>query len=342
MVVIRARNVHTALPIGIWMLKKDGVIRGSRNGKVLVMPEPVTTVYAEPTERVIFWEERNANPFFHLYEAMWMLAGQQRVDQLTPFVARMKEYSDDGEILYGAYGRRWFHFFNIDQVHTIIAILQRNPDNRQCVLQMWSVTVDLGINAKDIPCNTHAYFSINHEGALDMTVCCRSNDIIWGAYGANAVHFSVLQEYMAFALEVPVGRYWQVSNNYHAYVEAFDALAHMADMVEHHIDGLHIKDPYFKSVKPCPLITTDIKLWRDELLMFFEEGMVMGYQEPFFRNIFFPMMTAHKEYKEGRLASAQLQMGQCEASDWRKAGSEWLERIEARRRARGQKEPGPG
>jgi thymidylate synthase len=54
---------------------------------------------------------------------------------------------------------------------------------------------------------------------LDLTVLCRSNDVVWGAYGANAVHFSVLQEYLAGRIGVDVGVMYQFSNNYHGYVD---------------------------------------------------------------------------------------------------------------------------
>ena len=63
---------------------------------------------------------------------------------------------------------------------------------------MWDAKQDLSHRneSKDLPCNTHVYFSIR-EGFLDMTVCNRSNDLIWGCCGANAVHMSFLQEYVA-------------------------------------------------------------------------------------------------------------------------------------------------
>ena len=74
--VIRARNVQEALVVGLQDLRRYGVERESRNGPVVVFPEPVTTVCERPEERVLFHCERDANPFFHLFEALWMLAGR--------------------------------------------------------------------------------------------------------------------------------------------------------------------------------------------------------------------------------------------------------------------------
>jgi hypothetical protein len=96
-------------------------------------------------------------------------------------------------------------------------MLRKRPDSRRVVLQMWDPVNDLDSPSKDIPCNTNIYFKIR-GGELQMTVCNRSNDMIWGAYGANAVHMSVLQEYIAAALGVYIGPYYQVSDSFHVYL----------------------------------------------------------------------------------------------------------------------------
>ena len=66
--------------------------------------------------------------------------------------------------------------------------------------------------------NTNIYFKIR-ENKLKMTVCCRSNDMLWGAYGVNVVHMSVLQEYMATMIGVEMGEYRQISDSFHIYTE---------------------------------------------------------------------------------------------------------------------------
>jgi hypothetical protein len=52
-----------------------------------------------------------------------------------------------------------------------------------------------------------------------MTVSNRSNDLIWGTYGANMVHFNLLLTYVAAAVGVPKGYYHQVSSNTHLYMD---------------------------------------------------------------------------------------------------------------------------
>ena len=338
--VIHARNVQSALPEALYKLRRFGVERNSRNGKVSMFPGPVTTLYEHPTERVLFWPERDANPFFHFMEALWMLGGRHDVGFLQQFVPRMAVYSDNGTTFHGAYGYRWRNHFNKDQLPGIILILQQNPESRRCVLQMWDADEDLWYQeGKDLPCNTQAYFTRNEGGDLDLLVTNRSNDIVWGAYGANAVHFSMLQEFMAAAIGCSVGRYWQVSNNFHAYEGPdYDKVKPLADTAADVWSyGRQLPCPYSEgTVIPYPMISTPIEEWLADLDMFLSEGMVIGIRDPFFRRVAWPLWCAHRAYKDPahtiarRVANAFKALERCEALDWRLAAGEWIQRRAVR------------
>lgn len=335
--VIDVRNVQQALPEGLRLLQTEGQLRETRNGKALVVPGPVTTLFRKPRERVLFWPARDANPFLHLMECLWMISGRDDVAFLSKFSKNMANYSDDGVVLHGAYGKRWRDWFhpadgiagNADQLNTIVQKLHDNPDDRRCVLSMWDGFVDLCHVGKDLPCNTHIYFSRDKDGALDMTVCNRSNDVIWGAYGANAVHMSFLQEFMASAIGCPVGRYWQMSNNYHAYVKVFEPISHLADEAADTYRGQN--DPYeIHQVEPFPIVSTPVKEWQQDLLMFLSHGPIVGLRDPFFRRVVGPMWHAHGAFSAksdpDRFDKALEIMDQCKASDWRVACLEWIVR----------------
>lgn len=327
------RNVHLALPIGLDFLSQEGIERDSRNGAVIQAKTPVTTTYNRPTERVLFWADRDANPFFHLMESLWMLAGRNDVEFCTRFVKRMLNFSDDGKTFHGAYGYRWRVHFGFDQLKPIIEALKANHNDRRQVIQMWDATVDLGKQGKDFPCNTLVFVAINTDGELDITVCNRSNDMIWGAYGANAVHFSVLQEYLASAIGVPVGKYYQVSNNFHAYKDTFDPLKHLADRAPDCYRQT-VDCPYSNGlVAPYPLISTDVETWEQDLKMFMSEGAVLGLKDPFFRKVAVPVYLAHVAYAQNKnengINEALEILEQCKATDWKLACVEWLERRRA-------------
>jgi hypothetical protein len=250
---LKVRNVNSAFAEIWWKFKVCATPSESRNGPVLRIPEPVTITYTHPTERILWNRTRDANPVFHLMEAVWMLSGREDVGFLLPFNARMREYAeidDDGKPAYihGAYGYRWRKHFGFDQLERIVDTLRRSPESRQAVLGMWSPADDLvSAKLKDGPWNTHVYFEV-YNGKLNMTVCNRSNDVLWGALGANAVHFSMLQEVVARGLGVPVGEYRQFTNNLHAYVES-PAKVFLDNPMKAHTGD----DRYSLGDKPTPL-----------------------------------------------------------------------------------------
>jgi thymidylate synthase len=329
------RNPHEALPIILDAMFKSGVSRDTRNGKVLQLRGPTTICYERPLERVIFWPERDANPYFHLLEAMWLLAGRNDVEFVARYAKRMREFSDDGKTFNGAYGYRWRKHFGYDQLEWIADELQANPNSRRCVLSMWDPgshepdgtpfegTGDLYLGFhgfKDVPCNTHAYFAINDSGFLDMTVCNRSNDLVWGCLGANVVHFSFLLEYMAAKIGVPVGYYYQISNNLHGYLETIEPLRDLA--------GNCLISPYENGfVKPYPLMTSCNAV--DEDIAFHEDLENLDKYNgasAFFRDVVEPVRAAHQAHKAGDSMIALQRCKSILASDWRMACEQWLQR----------------
>lgn len=342
MITIRARNVGRALPEALRQLRRLGVERDSRNGPVRMFPEPVATVYERPDERVMFWPERDANPFFHLYESLWMLGGWNDVESVARYVERMRTFSDDGRKFHGAYGYRWVHHFGFNQLDTIIEALQNNPDDRRQVLSMWDASADLGRQGKDLPCNLQATFQVACDGRLDMMVTNRSNDMVWGAYGANAVHFSYLHEYVARCAGYAQGVYRQVSANFHAYKGTLALVQRLADEAEDPIFTMAFpdkswwadRDPYEETVSPFPLMTLPKKEWDDELDAFlnsqFEKPGVRtrNFQDPFFEMVAQPMSAAYFLWRDKsdpyRYTHAFEVLDSVVAPDWKKAGREWL------------------
>jgi hypothetical protein len=279
-------------------------------------------------------------------EGLWMLAGRCDVAWISQFNTRMKEYSDDGKEFHGAYGRRWRDWFDMlggaeeefpDQLPKIVRMLKSNIDERRAVLTMWDPVEDLERpELKDVPCNLLAMFKIR-QGRLTMTVCCRSNDVIWGVYGANACHFSMLQEYMAAQIDVPVGSYFQISDSWHAYTERWEQF------------GGHSKIPsrdYYSEgiVEPYPMVDVPAS-WDDELRRWMEgtedfanrtRRATEPYQNSFFPLVASPMFDAYYCYKLGDFAAAySILEHRCAATDWKLAGRLWLEAIEQKRREKG-------
>lgn len=362
MFVINARNVNEAWFRGLRFMRQYGVPEDSRNGPVIVAPGSVTTVYERPTERVLFDERRDANPFFHLFESLWMLAGRNDADFLNKFVRDFGDrFAEEDGLLWGAYGYRWREHFGEDQLEAIIQRLRRDPKDRRVVLQMWDPNYDLigpediedegtgnpvvywpaGPEPRDLPCNTQVYFRVRDEvrndgtqtmvadrvPVLDMTVCCRSNDMIWGAYGANAVHFSVLQEYMAARIGVEVGKFDQISNNFHIYTKVADKMLGKDGWALG--DGAFEPDPYTRGtnrLRPRRMFDMPSEIDRDiQRFLNAPHSVDSIYGNPWFAEVARPMYLAHAYFREGDFSKAlSIVNNDVQAEDWRSAAGRWI------------------
>lgn len=332
---ITVRNVNEALPTGLQYLREHGIPAESRGMKTLRVPGPMMTVYLKPTERVLFNPVRDANPFFHLFEAMWILSGSRSIWLPKVFLNNIDRFSDDGASFHGAYGYRLRQHFGFDQIIRAVDTLRRTPDSRQVVLSIWDPKVDLGAATKDVPCNDMIMVDLV-DNKLNMMVCNRSNDVIWGAYGANAVQFSVLQEYLAIALGAQVGIYTQLSYNYHVYLDnpfwqSFEG-APLGTPDATLYDYL-IKDPNYGGLRPLAVNAMDLEvLYIDcvKLNVAAEQGVDLRDVElssSFGKMVLTPAIHAYGAYKEKDYLSAiGIANSQIGAPDWSLAMAEWLHR----------------
>ena len=341
------RNVSEALYQVKLAIEKEGVKVETRNGAALEFPTPVTTTYTHSRERVLFYPERDANPFFHFMESLWMLAGRNDVEWISQFNGRISTYSDDGEYFHGAYGFRWREWFGEDQLKTAIHRLKTYPNDRRTVVGMWDPWEDLQTynDGKDYPCNTQIYFW-SRENKLNMTVVNRSNDMIWGAYGANAVHMSFLLEYMASMCGFKVGVYNQFSNNLHAYVETLEKLRTIVAGQGEYEPYLTIADDGLSYTSP-PLIdnpaifdselTDWFKTWGGDnnahktRMKYYNKVSDTKTVNTYLHTTATPMMKSWRAWKtKGKntmfIEDAIKEAKNIEDRAWRKACVEWLER----------------
>ena len=323
--------------------------------------------YERPWECVLLNAARDVNPFLFAYEALWLLAGRDDVAPLAYYCSKMPEFSDDGKTFNGSYGARWRNWRGtvghshmgvplrgeIDQLQIIIDHLQSKPDSRRAVLAMWNVEQDLLKidTSKDTCCNLDVVFSLREESEvvdtggfapwdepisdvaktkfLDTTVFNRSNDLVWGLTGANAVQFAFLSSYVAGHLGVDVGIYNQVTCNAHAYLKTWEPELWLSwdEDVRYQRDG----------IQPFPLIR-DPETFDEELPQFVTNFSGQRfpaptcYREPFLQNVARPMLWAFRCYKDKEDASALGWLEKIEADDWRIAASGWIERRLAKRK----------
>lgn len=333
--VISVNNVREALPKAVEYLFVNGKTEQTRNGLAIVAPGPVTIHYKFPKQHVLLNPIRDANPFFHLMEAMWMLVGRDDGQFLDHYIKGFsKMYGNtDGRIM-DAYGYRWRYGLYRDQLHEIARQLKENPATRQCVLQMWGAGRQDLFEAEAKPCNLNAVFRV-HDDKLNMMVQNRSNDLIWGACGANTVHFSILLEYIAALSGLQMGEYWQVSNNLHMYQDHVQMLFERIGfavatnpMIYNHLTS----PPGYEDTMPLVAnpITFNVEL--NYVMQCIDMLYDVGYAEingtiiknPFL-NVVWGMALGHYLHRK-QMSEGIETINKVEAEDWRKAGLEWMER----------------
>jgi hypothetical protein len=227
-----------------------------------------------------------------------------------------------------------------DQLKIIIDQLKRKPESRRCVLSIWNVEDDLLKidTTKDACCNTHAYFSIRtkdttteankvyrtHIPVLDMTVCNRSNDLIWGLLGANTVHFGFLLEYMAACIGVEVGVQTHFTNNLHVYTERYKPNEWLVDLEPNHY--AHPRTAPLRFVS----LVYDPETFDREVVEFIDNAdWTRNWEEPFLQTVASPMCWAFELHKKRSYSEALKAIALVASDDWRLAGTQWIERRRA-------------
>lgn len=228
----------------------EGALVPSRNGDTRET-HPAIVELTEPRQRLVTAYGRPVNVAFALSEVLWILGGRTDVEMLKFYNSRIGQWSDDGQSFNAPYGHRMRHAFGFDQLDDVIRTLRHDPGSRQAIINVWNPEKDRGWDevpshnggvgdtthvphvTKDRACNVLAHLMIR-DGMLDWLQIVRSNDLMWGV-PYNWMQWTHVQEYVAAALNIPVGRYIHVADSLHIYdyhwseaenVEAFDLYQH--------------------------------------------------------------------------------------------------------------------
>jgi len=314
-------NVTQAYEDFLWTFQAEAEKEESRNGPVMTIPYPAFLQIMRPKERVLFDPIRDANPFFHVMEFIWLMSGSKELKWINQFNSGFVKYSDDGQTLPASYGVRWRNHWGFDQIVTVINQLKRDPTSRRAVLGMWDPGIDLSARGElgaDRPCNTHIYFRIV-EGHLNMTVCNRSNDAIWGMLGANIVHMTYLQELVAHGIGVPMGMYYAFTNNLHVYMNLPRFEKIMASPGGH-------TDFYGKGgVTPYPLLLENesVDMFLEDCRKFIIDGLG-NFNCQWFHEVAFPIHDVYLQKEKRNVIIPKIM-----ATDWRLACAQWVERRQS-------------
>lgn len=233
MTELRYTDVSTALPDLMGHILRQPM-SDSRGGLVKEALHQ-TIVLTEPWRREVLTPGRHASLPAQIAETMWLLAGRDDVEWLATYLPRAPEFSDDGKVWRGAYGKRLRSWRTrtagpFDQLAWVIELLRKDPLTRRAVMAIYDPDVDTQ-DGKDIPCNDFLQFQAR-EGKLHAHIFIRSNDLMWGWSGINAFEWSVVQEIVASMTGNQMGELRFSISNLHLYDRHWDRAERIAAVPE--------------------------------------------------------------------------------------------------------------
>jgi thymidylate synthase len=175
----------------------------------------MSLVLENPHCNLIVSPERKLNYAFGAAEFLWILSGLNQLDVIQAFNSNLGGFSDDGLRLRGAYGPKV-----VEQLGYVEDTLSRDPDSRQALISIWRERPG---PTKDVPCTVALQYFVR-DNKLEALTYMRSNDL-WLGFPYDVYVFTQLQRYLAYRLNVNVGRYRHVVGSMHLYEQHFERAA---------------------------------------------------------------------------------------------------------------------
>lgn len=190
----------------------------------------VQLLIKNPLDRLIVDASRRMNFGFAVAEFISFFTGEDKIDFFTKHIGNYSLYSTDGVRLDNSYGSRVNGPCG-NQILGVIEKLKADPSSRQAVISLYNGSTDLFSDSRHIPCTLCLLFKIREdegEQKLQMTVVMRSNDIVKGLT-FDVFVFSLVQEFIARQLGLPLGKYIHQAESFHLYATDLDLLERNTD-----------------------------------------------------------------------------------------------------------------
>ncbi len=108
--------------------------------------------------------ETRGKPYSCLGELCWYLAKTNKLDFISYYIPRYKDYADADEV-FGGYGPRLFNWKGLTQLDEVTDVLRRKTDSRQAVIQLFDGHDIIGEHG-DVPCTCTLQFMLRGKGRV--------------------------------------------------------------------------------------------------------------------------------------------------------------------------------
>lgn len=253
------------------LLAQEATVSG-RTGDVLELLHTFVSI-ENPRQKWLYDRIPPISISFALAEVVWIMNGEERSEVINYWNPRLSDFAGNGDIYYGAYGKRIRSHFGFDQLERSYYALQNVPESRQVVIQIYDVGKDFPIDngqprSEDIPCNICSLLKVR-DGKLEWSQIMRSNDILLGM-PYNFVQFTSLQEILAGWLGLEVGSYNHYSDSLHLYCRDFNKIGIGQEQELENTDSLSLgrneSEKIVKEIYDRMIALTNINISEKELL----------------------------------------------------------------------------
>lgn len=165
-----------------------------------------------PRDRLVGFKVRDLNPFYLVGNLLWVLSQSNDLDFITYYNPKGVNFSDDGKILRGAYGKRVFDFDGVNQWNQVVKELKLDPYSRRAIITFHLPQHDWS-GSLDTPCTANIQFFIR-DGKLNMINHMRSQSAAF-VMPYDVFLMTMLQEIMANELNVELGYYHHFCGSIH-------------------------------------------------------------------------------------------------------------------------------
>tara|TARA_R100000353_G_C6503686_1_gene194777 strand:- start:477 stop:1154 length:678 start_codon:yes stop_codon:yes gene_type:complete len=167
----------------------------------------------DPMTNLITTKWRKWNLNYADREWKWYLSGNRSAKEIAKHAQIWYKCMDEYGDVNSNYGAHWQQNGQLDYV---ISLLKEDPTTRRASLSIYNAKNRYNYK-NDTPCTYAINFYI-HNGALNMSVVMRSNDL-WYGFCNDQYCFSRLQQLVSIRLGLSVGTYYHFVNNMHIYKE---------------------------------------------------------------------------------------------------------------------------
>lgn len=163
---------------------------------------------------------------------VWIIAGNDRVEDIAFYQDKVRIYSDNGLTVPGSdYGKRIFNpDEGTDQIANVIELLQEDPHSRRAIIPILFPSDSARFKSKDFSCAFGLAFRIKNN-KLHSTLIMRSNNAL-RLLNVNLFEFTLIGEIVARELGIEYERHTHLSISMHIFQSDVKKIMKWIDLPE--------------------------------------------------------------------------------------------------------------